>query len=99
MAVTLRIPTPLRNLSDGAATVEVEASDVRQAIAGLEQAHPGFVERLLDDEGNLRQFVNVFVRDEDIRFQKGLDTPVADGEVVSIIPAVAGGCSRGRPLR
>lgn len=91
MAVTVRIPTPLRKLTGGVAQVQVDADDVRGVIAELELAHPGIAERLLDQEGNLRRFVNVFVRDEDVRFQQGLDTQVTDGEVVSIVPAVAGG--------
>ncbi len=91
MPITVRIPTPLRNLTGGAAQVEVEARNVRGVIAELEQAHPGIAARLLDDTGNLRRFVNVFVRDEDVRFQQGLETEVANGEVVSIVPAVAGG--------
>lgn len=91
MSVTVRIPTPLRDLAGGAAEVAVEAEDVRGAVAALEAAHPGFAERLLDEEGNLRRFVNVFVRDEDVRFQDGLDTKLSDGDVVSVIPAVAGG--------
>lgn len=91
MAVTVRIPTPLRELTDGQATVSVEGSTVRDVVAALESAHPGVSERLLDEDGGLRRFVNVFVRDEDIRFQDGLDTAVDEDEVVSIIPAVAGG--------
>ncbi|HEX2029405.1 MAG TPA: MoaD/ThiS family protein [Nitriliruptorales bacterium] len=91
MAVTVRIPSPLRRLSGGDAEVTVEAGDVRGAIAQLEAAHPGFADRLLDGDGRLRRFVNVFVRDEDVRFQQGLDTAVADGDVISIVPAVAGG--------
>lgn len=91
MAVTVRIPTPLRNLTDGQAAVTVEGSTVRDVVAALDSAHPGVGERLLDEDGDLRRFVNLFVRDEDIRFQDGLDTPVGDDEVVSIIPAVAGG--------
>ena len=62
-----------------------------RCFKSLESAHPGFAERLLDDEGGLRRFVNVFVADDDVRFLEGLDTPVPDGETVSIIPAVAGG--------
>lgn len=91
MPVIVRIPSPLRKLTGGTAEVEIEATDVRGTIERLEAAYPGFTERLLDDEGNLRRFVNVFVRDEDVRFQQGLDTKVAEGEVVSIVPAVAGG--------
>lgn len=91
MPVIIRIPSPLRRLTAGTAEVQVDATDLRSAIANLEAAYPGFSERLLDEQGNLRRFVNVFVRDEDVRFQQGLDTKVADGEVVSIVPAVAGG--------
>jgi molybdopterin synthase sulfur carrier subunit len=92
MSVTVRIPTQLRNLSGNASEVEVEASTVAEALKALEGAHPGFGERLFDDAGELRRFVNVFVADEDIRFLQGLDTPLTDGSAVSIIPAVAGGC-------
>ena len=70
--------------------MSLEGSDVRAVIANLDGAHPGFADRLLDDEGNLRRFVNVFVADDDIRFLDGLDTPVPDGAEVAIIPAVAG---------
>ena len=88
---TIRIPTPLRNATGGAATIEVDAATVGEALASLEQAHPGVSERLLDDSGKLRRFVNVFVDDEDVRFAQGLDTPLQPGSTVSIIPAVAGG--------
>jgi molybdopterin synthase sulfur carrier subunit len=91
MTTTIRIPTPLRNATGGVSTVEVEAATVAEALASLEQAHPGVGERLLDESGKLRRFVNVFVDDEDVRFQQGLDTPVQPGSTVSIIPAVAGG--------
>ncbi len=91
MPATVRIPTPLRKLTDGNAEVTAEGSDLRSVIKSVDATHPGLGERILDEDGNLRRFVNVFVRDEDVRFQQGLDTPVADGEVVSIIPAVAGG--------
>jgi molybdopterin synthase sulfur carrier subunit len=88
---TVRIPTQLRNLSGGQAEVAVDGSTVGEALKALDAAHPGFGERLFDDAGKLRRFVNVFVADEDIRFLQSLDTPVAEGQVVSIIPAVAGG--------
>jgi len=88
----VRIPTPLRNLTDGTAVVVVEGDDVRTIVANLDAAHPGLGARLLDDSGQLRRFVNVFVRDEDVRFQQGLDTPVDNSDTVSIVPAVAGGC-------
>lgn len=89
---TIRIPTPLRKLTDGAAQVEVAGGDLRAVLEDLQAQHPGIRERLLDDEGQLRRFVNVFVRDEDVRFLDGLDTELADQDTVSIVPAVAGGC-------
>jgi len=91
MTVTVRIPTQLRNLSGNAAEVQVEAGTVAEALKALDAAHPGFGERIFDDSGELRRFVNVFLADEDIRFLQGVDTPITDGQVVSIIPAVAGG--------
>ena len=91
MAVKVRIPTQLRELTGGAAEVDVEGATVAEVLKQLEARHPGFAERLYDDEGQLRRFVNVFVADEDIRFLQGLDTPVSEAQVVSIVPAVAGG--------
>jgi molybdopterin synthase sulfur carrier subunit len=91
MAVTVRIPTQLRSLSGGAAEVPIEGSTVAEVLKALDSAHPGFGERLFDDGGELRRFVNVFVADEDIRFLQGINTPVTEGQVVSIVPAVAGG--------
>lgn len=87
----VRIPTPLRKLTDGEAEVLVEGSDLRTVVKHLDATHPGLGARILDEDGELRRFVNVFVRDEDIRFQQGLDTPVSENDVVSIVPAVAGG--------
>ncbi len=91
MPVTIRIPTQLRPLAGGNATVEVAGSTVAEALKGLEAAHPGFNDRLFDETGKLRRFVNVFVAEEDIRFLDGLDTIVPDGATLSIVPAVAGG--------
>lgn len=91
MTVTVRIPTTLRSLTSGASEVEIEGTKVSEVLANLEAAHPGFSSRILDDAGELRRFVNVFVADDDVRFLDGLDTPVAEGATVSIIPAVAGG--------
>ncbi|MFN8034504.1 MAG: ubiquitin-like small modifier protein 1 [Acidimicrobiia bacterium] len=91
MAVTVRIPTQLRPLAGGAAELELEGATVAEVLRALDTAHPGFAERIFDDTGTLRRFVNVFVADEDIRFLDGVETPVAAGQVVSIIPAVAGG--------
>ncbi len=92
MAVTIRIPTTLRPISGGAKQVEVAAGSLREVIAALDATHAGFAERLLDEDGTLRKFVNVFVDDDDVRYLDGLDTTVSDGITVSIIPAVAGGC-------
>jgi molybdopterin converting factor small subunit len=91
MPVTIRIPTQLRPLAGGNATVSVAGSTVSQVLKALDAAHPGFADRLFDEGGKLRRFVNVFVAEEDIRFLDGVDTPVADGTTVSIVPAVAGG--------
>jgi len=88
---TVRIPGPLRSLSAGEAMVEVEAADLRAAIDQLDSRYPGFRERLLDPSGNLRQFVNVYLNDEDVRFGGGLDAKLEARDEVSIIPAVAGG--------
>ena len=91
MSVTVRIPTQLRPLTGGAGEVEVEGATVRDAIGALEHDHPGMEARLLDEQGALRRFVNLFVADEDVRFLQGLDTDLAAGITVSIVPAVAGG--------
>jgi len=91
MSVTVRVPAQLRTLTGGAGEVGVEGSTVGEALKALDAAHPGFGERLFDESGALRRFVNVFLADEDVRFLGGLDTPVADGQTLSIVPAVAGG--------
>jgi molybdopterin synthase sulfur carrier subunit len=91
MSVIVRIPTQLRSLSGNASEVKVEAGTVAEALKALEAAHPGFAERLFDETGGLRRFVNVFLADEDIRFLQGVDSPVTEGQTISIVPAVAGG--------
>lgn len=91
MTVTVRVPTTLRTLTAGASEVEVSGATVSEVLEALESAHPGFKDRLLDDEGGLRRFVNLYVADDDVRFRDGLATEVAEGDTVSIIPAVAGG--------
>lgn len=91
MPVKVRIPTTLRSLAGGSSEVEVEGSTVGEVLKALDAAHPGFADRLLDENGGLRRFVNVFVADDDVRYLQGLDTPVPDGETLAIIPAVAGG--------
>jgi molybdopterin converting factor small subunit len=89
--VTIRIPTTLRTLTGGESEVQVEGTTVAEALSALESAHPGFAERLFDEEGNLRRFVNVFVADDDVRYLDGTGTAVPEGGEISIIPAVAGG--------
>jgi len=91
---TVRIPTQLRSLVDGASELTVDGDTVGDVLKALDAAHPGFGERLFDENGKLRRFVNVFVDDEDLRFLQGLDTPLTERSVVSIVPAVAGGCER-----
>jgi len=91
MSVIVRVPTTLRTLTAGESEVAVEGATVSEVLESLESAHPGFRERILDGEGNLRRFVNVFVSDDDVRFIDGLASPVPEGETVSIVPAVAGG--------
>ena len=86
-----RIPGPLRRLSDGLTTVEVEAGDLATAIEALDARYPGFKDRLLDEKGELRQFVNVYLNDEDVRLGAGLGAKVQAKDEISIVPAVAGG--------
>ena len=91
MAVTVRIPTTMRPIAGGSSTVQVEGATLADVLGNLDAAHPGFRDRLFDEAGALRKFVNVFVADDDVRYLDGVNTPVPDGETVSIIPAVAGG--------
>ncbi len=93
MSVTVRIPTQLRSLAQGSSEVSVEGNSVGEALAKLGVVHPELTSRIFDDEGKLRRFVNVFLSDEDVRFLQGLDTPISDDQVISIVPAVAGGDS------
>ena len=91
MGVMVRIPTPLRRMTGGADKVELEVDNLSQMIETLESDYPGFKERLLDEEGELRYFVNIYVNGEDIRFDAGLKTSIKSGDEISIVPAVAGG--------
>ena len=95
MSVSVRVPTILRTYTGGAAEVTVDPADgatLQGVIDALESDHPGIRARILDDQGKLRRFVNVYVGDEDVRFAEGLDTVIPAGSQVSVIPAVAGGC-------
>ncbi|MFN4131569.1 MAG: MoaD/ThiS family protein [Caldimicrobium sp.] len=93
MKVKVRIPTPLLSLTNGQKEVFAEGSTLKEVIEDLERQFPGMKERLCDEEGNLRRFINFFVNDEDIRFLQGEETPLKDGDIVSIVPAIAGGSS------
>ena len=89
--MTVRIPTALRPFTHGAAEIGVEADTLGQALAEIEQHHPGLSARILTPEGDIRPFVNLFVGETSARFMEGLNTPVSNGAIISIIPAVAGG--------
>ena len=91
MPKKVRIPTPLRKLTNNEEVVEVTAGTVSEAIGELQTRYPGIQERLVDDKGEVRRFVNVYVNEEDIRFLKNQATPLKDGDEISIIPAIAGG--------
>jgi sulfur-carrier protein len=91
--IKVRIPTPLRPLTKGQGEVETKAGSVLDMIEALNIAHPGMKDRLCDDTGELRRFVNIYVNEEDIRFLKGKETSLNDGDEVSIVPAIAGGTS------
>ena len=90
MAIEVRIPTILRSYTGGAKAVTAEGSTLKEVIGDLDARHPGLKDRLVDESG-LRRFVNVYLNDEDVRFLSGLDTPVSDGDTVTVLPAVAGG--------
>ena len=87
----VRIPTPLRKLTEGKEEVTVAGTTVGEVITSLEAAYPGIKARICDETGAVRKFVNIFANDEDIRFLKNLDTPLKDSDEVSIVPAIAGG--------
>ena len=91
MPIPVTIPTPLRPLTDNLDTVEVDGASITELLAALEKKYPGIGERLLDAQGNVRRFVNVYVNGEDIRFLQDKATPVKPGDEVSIVPAIAGG--------
>ena len=91
MPKKVRIPTPLRKLTNNEELVEINAATIGAAILGLQTRFPGISERLVDEKGEVRRFVNVYVNEEDIRFLKNKETPLKDGDEISIIPAIAGG--------
>jgi molybdopterin synthase sulfur carrier subunit len=91
MAIIVKIPAPLRRVTDGQREVSTEAATVGECIERLAQAYPGLKDRICEEDGSIRRFVNIYVRGEDIRFGNGLQTPLKDGDDVSIVPAASGG--------
>ena len=91
MAISVKIPTPLRKLTDGNSTVSVSGSDITNIISELENQYPGIKDRICEENGEIRPFVNIFVNGEDIRYLEGLNSKLSEGDEVSIVPAVAGG--------
>lgn len=91
MPIKVRIPTPLQKLTQNQGEVEVTGTSIKEALADLEKRYPGIQERLYDDKGSLRRFINFYVNEEDIRFLQGDGTALKDGDELSIVPAIAGG--------
>ena len=91
MSITVRIPTPLRRVTDGQDKVSVEGASINEIIGSLDSQFPGIKERLCDEQGELRNFVNIYVNGEDVRFLEGIDSATKEGDEISIVPAVAGG--------
>ncbi len=91
MSVKVRIPAPLQKITNNKAEVETDGKNVKDLVSNLDKKYPGFKERICDEKGNLRRFINIYVNEEDIRFLKNEQTPLKDGDEVSIIPAIAGG--------
>ncbi len=92
MSVLVRIPTPLRPLANGQNEVQLAGGNVREILENLVSSYPGIRERLMDEKGEVRRFINIYVNEEDIRFLDGTQTRIKDGDELSIIPAIAGGC-------
>ena len=91
MSVLVRIPTPLRRMTNGQSKIEMQSSNLGELVEKLDSEYPGFKERLVDENGDLRYFVNIYLNGEDVRFMEGLETSTSEGDEVSIVPAVAGG--------
>ncbi|MBM4055036.1 MAG: MoaD/ThiS family protein [Planctomycetes bacterium] len=91
MSVTVRIPTPLRTFTNGVEEVKVEGKNIGEIISNLEANYKGIKERICDNSGQIRRFINFYLNDEDIRFLNNLETPVKDGDYISVVPAIAGG--------
>ncbi len=93
MAIKVRIPTPLRKYTNNAAEVSASGATIKEILSDLDKNHPGLKERICDENGKIRKFVNIFLNDEDIRFMDSADTIVKDGDEIGIVPAIAGGIS------
>ncbi|MCK5308102.1 MAG: MoaD/ThiS family protein [Zetaproteobacteria bacterium] len=91
MSVKVRIPTPLRKITNGSDEVSAEGGTITTVIDDLDKNYPGLKERICDEDGKLRRFVNLYVNDEDIRFMSNMETELKDGDEISIVPAIAGG--------
>ena len=91
MAITVQVPTPLRRLTNNESEVAIAANTVQELVDNLEAAYAGFKEKLVDDSGEIKRYVNIYVNEEDIRFLDGPDTSLSDGDSVAIVPAIAGG--------
>ncbi|MFH1784783.1 MAG: ubiquitin-like small modifier protein 1 [bacterium] len=91
MSIKVRIPTPLQKLTGNQGEVKIEGTNVKQLLENLETQYPGIKERICDEQGKVRRFINIYVNQEDVRFMQQDETPVKDGDEVSIIPAIAGG--------
>ncbi|MEM7391667.1 MAG: ubiquitin-like small modifier protein 1 [Verrucomicrobiota bacterium] len=91
MSIKVRVPTPLRNLTNDQEEIEIDGESIKSILDNLESKHPGLKARICDEQGELRRFVNLYLNDEDIRFKDGLDSEIKDGDVLSIVPAIAGG--------
>ncbi len=98
MSITVRIPTPLRRVTNGQDKVSVEGSNLGEVVGSLDAAFPGLKERLCDEQGEIRNFVNIYVNGEDVRFLQGLDSETKPGDEISIVPAVAGGAMTPPPM-
>ena len=92
MSIVVRIPTPLRQVTNGQDKVQVDGTNLHGVINAMNEQYPGIRDRICDDQGELRNFVNVYVNGEDVRFLQGLETPTNTGDEISVVPAVAGGC-------
>ncbi len=91
MAVTVRIPTPLRKLTGNQSEIEIDGETVESLIGNMEASYPGIKDRICDESGKVRRFINIYINEEDIRFLDGTDTAVKAGDRISIVPAIAGG--------